>query len=174
MAIRLPLKVALSSDNSNEVGAGSLIGGVSIPFQIPQDTGNIVVKLQAQTAGGGVSATLQTTDDGGTTWFDVARTSIVSSANGVLAEWFSVPVDGFGYRTSGVIASTVATGSVISTGSVLGTTGSAAPSTLANRSFSGLPILSQQARIFLILQAGVSASTVLTTEVKVNSQEATA
>lgn len=174
MAIRLPLRTVLTSDNSTEVGAGSLLGGVSVPFVIPQDTDNIVVKMAVQSAGGGVSATLQTTDDGGTSWFDVARTSIVSSANGVLSEWFSVPVAGFGFRTGGVVTSVVATGSVVSFGSVLSTIGNAAPSILAQKSYSGLPILSQQARLFLQLQAGVSATSVWTTEVKVNSQSATA
>lgn len=171
MSIRLPLKVVLSSDNSTEVGAGSLLGGVAIPFTIPQDTDNIVVKFQAQTAGAGASATLQTTDDGGATWFDVGRTSVVSSANGVLAQWLSVPVLGFGQRTS--YSSTVAIGSVVA-GNNNQPVGNAAPSTLGSGQYSGLPILSQQARIFLTLQAGVSASTVLLTEVKVNSQSATA
>lgn len=171
MAIRLPLKVVLSSDNSTEVGAGSALGGVAIPFTIPQDTNGLVVKFQTQMAGGGASAVLQTTDDGGSTWFDVARTSIVSSAKGVLAEWLTVPVFGFGYKTS--YASVVATGSTIST-NVNTPTGTAAPSILASSSFSGLPILSQQARMFIVLQAGVSASTTLLTEVKVNQQSATA
>ncbi len=171
MAIRLPLTRVLTSDNSTEVGAGSVIGGVAIPFVIPQDTDNIVVKFSAQTAGGGVSATLQTTDDAGTTWFDVARTSIVSSANGVLAQFLSVPTHGFGQRTGP--ASIVAVGSTIAATSN-GTIGNAAPSTLGTGQYSGMPILSQQARIFLVLQAGVSASTVLTTEVLVNNQSATA
>lgn len=171
MAIRLPLKVVLSSDNSTEVGAGSALGGVAVPFIIPQDTDNVVVKFQAQTAGGGVSATLQTTDDGGSTWFDVGRTSVVSSANGVLAQWLSVPVLGFGQRTS--YGSVVAVGSVVSANANQ-PVGNAAPSTLGSGQYSGLPILSQQARIFITLQAGVSASTVLLTEVKVNSQSATA
>lgn len=171
MAIRLPLKVVLSSDNSTEVGAGSVLGGVAIPFVIPQDTDNIVVKFQAATAGGGASAILQTTDDGGTTWFDVGRTSVVSSAQGVLAEWLSVPIIGFGVRTNP--SSVVATGSVLA-GVDSGAIGQAPPSILAAKSYSGLPILSQQGRIFIVLQAGVSASTVLLTEVKVNSQAATA
>ncbi len=173
MAIRLPLKVVLSSNNAGEDGTNSTLGGIAVPFTIPQDTGNVVVKMQTTTAGGGVSATLQTTDDGGTTWFDVARTSIVSSATGVLAEWFSVPVDGFGFRTGGIIASTIATGSVFSFGSVLSTTGSTPPSILAQKSYSGLPILSQQARLFLQMQTAAVGTTWLT-EVKVNSQEATA
>lgn len=162
MAIRLPLKVVLSSDNSTEVGAGSLIGGVAIPVTIPQDTDNVVVKFQAQMAGGGASAVFQTTDDGGTTWFDVARTSVVSSATGVLAEWLSIPVISSGSRINNVASS------------VLSTIKQAPPSTLGANQYSGMPLLSQQARVFLILQAGVSASTVLLTEVKVNSQSATA
>lgn len=171
MAIRLPLRTVLSSDNSSEVGAGSVLGGVPVLFTIPQDSDNIVIKFQAATAGGGVSATLQTTDDSGTTWFDVARTSIVSSSQGVLAEWLSVPVTGFGYRTNAT--SVVAVGSVLA-GTSDGATGQAPPSTLGSKAFSGIPLLSQQARIFIQLQAAVSASTVLLTEVKVNSQSATA
>lgn len=167
MAIRLPLRTVLSSDNSTEVGAGSLLGGVPILFTIPQDTDNIVVKFQAQTAGGGVSAVLQTTDDGGTTWFDVARTSVVSSATGVLAQWLSVPVLSAGINP--IVKSIANVGSI--TG---GSIGNAAPSTLGSREVSGLPILSQQGRIFLITQAGLSGSTTLLTEVKVNSQSATA
>ncbi len=162
MAIRLPLKVVLSSDNSTEVGAGSVVGGVAIPFVIPQDTDNIVVKFQAQTSGGGASAVFQTTDDGGTTWFDVQRTSVVSSATGVLAEWLSIPVISNGMRINNVASS------------VLSTIKQSPPSVLGANQVSGMPILSQQGRIFLILQSGVSATTTLLTEVKVNSQSATA
>jgi hypothetical protein len=174
MAIRLPLKTVLSNNNAGETGAGSLLGVIGIPFTIPQDTDNIVVKLTASVIGGGVSAMLQTTDDGGTTWFGVARTSIVSNANGDAAEWLSVPVNGYGTRTGGVVTSVVATGSVVSFGSVLSTIGSAAPSTVGMKSQSGLPILSQQARIALQMTAAVSNIDSCLTEVKVNSQSATA
>ena len=126
----------LSSDNSGEVGAGSVAGVVAIPFTIPQDTDNIVVKVRASTVGGAVSALLQTTDDGGTTWYDVARTSIITNANNNTAEWMSVPVVGDGYRSCAVGTSVVATGSVVSFGSVSGTTGS------ANRSGDTPPALS--------------------------------
>lgn len=174
MAIRLPLKTVLSSDKNGEVGAGSVNGVVSIPFTIPQDTDNVTVKLSASIVGGGVSAMLQTTDDGGTTWYGVARTSIVSNAVGDAPEWLSVPVDGFGLRPGTLTASVVATGSVFSSGSVFTTIGNAAPSTLGMKTQSGLPILSQQARIALQLTAAVSASPTLLVEVKVNSQSATA
>jgi hypothetical protein len=175
MSIRLPLKTIVSSDNSGEVGAGSVGGGVIIgPFQIPQDTDNVVLKLIASTGGAGVSAQLQTTDDGGTTWYGVGRTSIVSLSTGDNAEWLSVPVNGFGYRTGGVGTSVVATGSVVSFGSVGGATGSAQPSTVGIKSLTGLPILSQTARVIIQLQPLVDGSPTLTTQVKINSQSATA
>lgn len=172
MAIRLPLKVVLSQDSSGEVGAGSVNGFVPYLFTIPQDTDNIVVKVIASTGGGGVSAQLQTTDDGGNTWYGVARTSIVSLALGDAAEWFSVPVSGFGYRSSGNAVASV--GSHNTPVSVLGTIGNAAPSTLGQKSYSGMPILSQQARIVLQLQSSLDGTPNLTTQVKVNSQSATA
>lgn len=162
MAIRLPLTTVVSLNNNDEVGAGSVNGVVaSNPFQLPTDIDNVVVKLKATMAGGGVSAMLQTTDDGGTTWYGVGRTSIVSAATGDNVEWLSVPVAGFGVTTSSVVA----TGSVIA-GSPIG---SAKPSVLSSKSMTGLPILSTTARIALQLQAGITSSSILT-EVKVNSQ----
>lgn len=167
MSIRLPLQTVLSSNNNDEVGAGSVNGVVAIPFTLPQDTDNIVVKLTVTSAGAGVSAQLQTTDDGGTTWFGVARTSIVSAATGDAVQWLSVPVIGFGLRGASVIGTvpSIVSGAIV---------GNAAPSTLAgNGGYTGLPILSQQARIVLQLQAAVTSSSILT-QVKVNSQSATA
>lgn len=177
MAIRLPLRTVLDVNNSTEVGSGpaSTAGGVAHRFTIPQDTDNVVVKLQASVLAGGVSATLQTTDDGGTTWYDVARTSIVSNANNQNAEWINVPVVGFGYRTGYVVASTVATGSVVATTtSILTTTGSAAASTLASKEFSGLPVMAPEARIFLRYTAAVTSIISERVQVKVNNQSATA
>lgn len=163
MSIRLPLTTVLSSTNNDEVGAGSVNGVVAVgPFTIPQDTDNVVVKLTATMAGGGVSAQLQTTDDGGATWFGVGRTSIVSAATGDAAQWLSIPVNGYGVRTSSVVA----VGSVVS-GAIIG---NSAPSTLSiSGGLTGLPILSPTARIALQLQAGVTSSSILT-QVKVNSQ----
>ena len=45
MAIRLPLQGVLSAIGGNETGAGSVAGGIAYPFQIPQDTDNVVVKF---------------------------------------------------------------------------------------------------------------------------------
>lgn len=165
MSIRLPLQTVLSSTNNDEVGAGSVGGGVPILFTIPQDTDNIVLKLTASTVGGAVSAQLQTTDDGGTTWFGLGRTSVVSNANGDNAEWLSIAVAG----TQASSSSIVAVGSVVATGAI----GSAQPSTLASRDVSGLPVLSQQGRVIIQITGSLSSSSILT-QIKVNSQSATA
>lgn len=178
MAIRLPLKTVLTSDNSTELGAGSVAGGVPLLFTIPQDADNITIKFQASMVGTGVSALLQTTDDGGTTWLDVARTSIVSNAvhnaSAQNAQWLSVPVAGFGQ--GGIRASLVAVGSVIVVGNSSGGVGAVNASTLAQGAYSGLPILSPTARMFLLINGNMTSasSNVLITEVKVNSQSATA
>lgn len=174
MAIRLPLKNVLTKDHATEVGAGSVNGGVATTFTIPQDTDNVAVKFTASTVGGGVSVVLQTTDDGGTTWYDLGRTSIVSNANGTTAQWLNHPVIGIGVRSAVIVSSVVAVGSVQSFGSVYGAIGSAAASSLGQLEVSGLPILSQQGRIFLRLTSGVSANALSKVEVLVNNQSATA
>ena len=177
MAIRLPLTTVLDVDNSTIVATGpaSTAGGIAYAFKLPQDTDNVVVKLQASVLAGGVSAVFQTSDDGGTTYYDVARTSIVSNANNQNAEWISIPVNGFGYRPGNVVASTVATGSVVAvTSSVLNTTGSAAASTVGSHSFTGLPILGVQNRIFMRYTAAVTSVLSERIQVKANSQSATA
>lgn len=163
MAIRLPLTTVISQNNNDEVGAGSVNGVVAgSPFQLPIDMDNVVVKLTATVAGAGVSAMLQTTDDGGTTWYGVARTSIVSAATGDAVQWLSVPVSGFGMRGSSVVSA----GSIVSGGII----GNANPSTLSTGGgYTGLPILSSTARIVLQLQAAITSSSILT-QVKVNSQ----
>lgn len=166
MSVRLPLTTVLSYDDVGQTGATSVAGGVAIPFKIPQDTDNIVVKFTASVIAGAVSATLQTTDDGGTTYYDVARTSVVSNSNNVTAEWLSVPVISSGMNP--IVKSTVNSGSILG-----GAIGSAAASTLASRQISGLPILSEQARIFLIYTAAVTSTDLAKVEVKVNSQSAT-
>lgn len=169
MAIRLPLKGVGTFDDSTEVGAGSVAGGVQHLVTLPQDTDNIVVKLSASVAGGGVSATLQTTDDGGTTWYDLARTSVVSNTPAGFEEWLSVPVISAGINP--IVKSTVNSGSILG-----GSIGNASASTLGQRQVSGLPVLSQQARVFVILPAAITsaASNSIVTTVKVNSQSATA
>lgn len=171
MAIRLPLQAVLSysSTNPGHGGPTSVAGGVAKPFLLPQDTDNVVVKLTASVVGGGVSAVFQTSDDGGATFYDVARTSVVSNANSTTAEWLSIPVVGIG--AANVATSVVATGSVQSFG---GTTGSAAASTLAQKTYNGLPVLGVQNRIFLRYTSAVSSIQAESVTVSVNNQSATA
>lgn len=163
MSIRLPLQTVLTAQTT-DVGTSSVAGGLGFPFMIPQDTDNVVVKFQASVVGGGMSAILQTSDDGGTTYYDVARTSIVSSANAGTAQWISAPT-----ISSGVNPRTTFAGASI----VGGTIGSAAASTLGSGAVSGLPILGVQNRLFLVYSGGITVSSVVAT-VKVNQQSATA
>jgi hypothetical protein len=125
-----------------------------------------VVKFQVSIMAGGASAVLQTTDDGGSTWYDVARTSIVSNANATTAEWLNVGVNGLGFRPTYGVAS-VGTGTAVS---ILSTTGTAAASTLGNKEFSGLPILSTYNRVFLRYGAAVTSIISERVTVLVNSQ----
>lgn len=164
MGIRLPLKGVLDVQNNGAIGAASTAGGIANTFTIPQDTDNIVVKFTASTAGAGVSAVLQTTDDGGTTWYDVARTSIIS--DGALPEWLVGTVIGGGVATA---INGFPTASLLSVG-----IGNAAASTVAQRQITGLPILSQQGRVFIRVGAAVTGVTSVRTQVMVNSESGTA
>lgn len=151
MAIRFPLQGILDYTDLNNVGAGSVAGGVAKTFNLTQDTDNVVVKLTASTVGGGISAVYQTSDDGGTTWYDVARTSIVS--NSALPEWLSIPVISPGIANT--ITSVVATGSVQSFAK---TPGNAAASTLGSGQVSGMPIMGPVNRIFLRLSGNLTGN----------------
>lgn len=162
MGIRLPLQAVLDVTDSS-TGSTSTLGGIAYPFKIPQDTDNVVMAFSASVVGAGISAVFQTSPDGGTTYYDVARTSIASaSPSGVGPQWVSVPV--IGGQT--VRASVVAVGSVIA----VNTIGTAAASTLGSGQFSGLPILGIQNRVFLIQQTGISASQGTRVQVLVNNE----
>lgn len=147
MAIRLPLKGVL-----DETHSASSVATTAYTFQLPQDIDNVVVKLSSvATVGGGVSATLQTTDDGGTTWYDIARTSVVSAANATTAEWI----------TAGTISNA-------------GAVGRAGASTLGSGAESQLPILSQVGRVQLIYSTGGMSNGGVRVQVMTGSQSATA
>lgn len=142
MSIRKPLQTVLAVTHSDQ-GAGSVAGGWAYTFSVPQDSDNIVVKFIPSVTAGGASAYLQTTDDG-TTWYDVARTSIVSNsgataASPMNAQWISVPTVSTGLRT-GVTKSA----SILCAG-----IGSSAASTLSSQEVSGMPILGQLNRVFV-------------------------
>lgn len=169
MSIRKPLQtIGTFTATANEVGASSVAGGIAYQVTLPQDTDNVVVKLTASVVGA-YSATFQTSDDGGTTYYDVARTSVVSNANNTTAEWLSIPVIGAGVGLS-------ASASAGSSSVVGATIGSAAASTLSSRQYSGLPILSDKARVFVRITGNITDanSNTYTVQVKANSQSATA
>jgi hypothetical protein len=166
MSIRLPLKTVLSYDDAGQTGATSVSGGVAKTFTIPQDADTVVVKLTASVIAGAVSATLQTSDDGGTTWYDVSRTSVVSNANNTTATWCTGFVNGTGLATA---QNGFPTASILTVG-----IRSTAASTLAANQVSGLPIMGQQGRVFLMYTSAVSSTDLALVEVKVNSQSATA
>lgn len=159
MSIRLPLKTVLTVTDSD---TSSVASGTLTTFTIPQDTDNIVLKLQASVIGGGVSAYLQTTDDGGTTYYDLGRTSVISAGT----QWLSVPVISAGMGAT--------SGSVVGTTFVNPAIGSANASTVGIKQMTGLPVLSQEGRVVLSYSAAGTSNTTVIAEVKVNSQSATA
>lgn len=168
MGIRFPLQEVLDVQNNGLIGAASVAGGIANTFVIPQDTDNIVLKMTASTAGAGVSTIVQTSDDGGTTWYDVARTSIISNAVNENAQWLNIGVNGLGFRTT-VIGQTSVAGQTNTT-VVLNTTGSAAASALGVAGQTGLPILGPLGRTFLVVAAAVTGVASVRTQVYVNSQ----
>lgn len=168
MSIRLPLRnVGTFTAAANETGAGSTAGGFAHAVTLPQDTDNVVVKLTASVVGG-YSAVLQTTDDGGTTWYDVSRTSVVSNSNDTTATWCIGQVNGGGMATA---QNNFPTASLLTVG-----IRSTAASTLAANQISGLPILSQTARVFVRITGDITdaAANTYVVKVLVNSQSATA
>ena len=170
MSIRLPTTQVLDYDDVGNVGASSVNGGLARTFEIPQDCDNVVLKLTASIIGGGVSATFQTTDDGGGTWYDVARTSIVSNANNaVTAQWLSIPVEGHGVRTT-TVSGTIPSVGGQAAASIYAATGSAGASTLGQLEVSGLPLMGRLNRVFLRYTAAVSGNDLSRVRVRANSQ----
>jgi hypothetical protein len=164
MAIRLPLQGIFDTTHTNQ-GTTSVAGGWAYDFKIPQDTDNVVVKVTPSVTAGGVSVIFQTSDDGGNTYYDVARTSIASQNElGKAPQWLSIPTIGNGYRT----AATFAGASIITAG-----IGSASASTLGSQQVSGIPILGLQNRVFLISTGNATAISARI-QVLVNNQSATA
>lgn len=164
MSIRISQTGVLDYNDSGNVGAGSVAGGVAKSFLLPQDLDNVTVKMTASVVGGGVSTFFQTSDDGGTTWYDVARTSIVSLANATTAQWLSVPVVGGGQRTGVVQSASVITAGI----------GSAAASTLGSQQVSGLPIMGINNRVFIVYTGNITANDGVRVVVRANNQSATA
>lgn len=164
MGLRKPLQtIGNFTAAANETGGGSVAGGFAYPFTIPQDSDTIVVKFTASVVGG-YSATLQTSDDGGTTWYDVSRTSVVSNAISGTATWCAGFVNAGGVATA---QNNFPTNSILSVG-----IRNTAASTLAANQVSGLPILSDAGRVFVRITGDITdaAANTYVAQVRVNSE----
>lgn len=169
MSIRLPLTTVLDVTQTDV--SGSVAGGWAYPFKLPQDTDNVIVKFTPSVTAGGASVTFQTSDDGGNTWFDVARTSVASNTGatavaGSRAQWLSIPTISGGVNP--LVKSNANVGSVAG-----GAIGSASASTLGSQEVSGLPVLGLQNRAFVITVGNATAVNARV-QVMVNNQSATA
>lgn len=154
MSLRKPFQTVLDYNDSGNVGATSI---VSKTFFLPQDTDNVVLKIPTASVNGSapvVDVFLQTSDDGGSTFYDVACvrlpstvTSSVLFANNTTAPWVS--------------AATVFKSSVA---------GSAAASSLGANQVSGLPILSEFGRVSIKYSGTITANNGVRVQVSANQQ----
>ena len=177
MSIRIPTQTVLDKTfgPSTTPGSSSVLGIEGQVFLLPQDVDNVVMKwYQASVSGSGtVSLLFQTSDDGGTTFYDVARTNTYTSANGATsilngtAEWTSIPVVSNG-QTSKFTSSLMTTGSLI--GVSVGITGKAASSTLVAGQLSGLPLLGTTARVAVVYTGAITTNDGIKVKVLANSQ----
>lgn len=156
MSVRLPLKIALDYNDSGNTGATSV---VSQTFYIPQDTDGVVLKIPTASVNGTAPTAdvyFQTSDDGGTTFYDVARvgipatvTSSVLVVTNTKPMW--VPMSTYAYGNA----------SVISNASVRG---------LAVNTVSGIPIMGLLNRVQIAYGGTVAANNGLRVQVLVNQQ----
>jgi len=174
MSIRKPLLTVLDYNDSGNTGATSV---VSQTFFVPQDADNIIVKVPVTSINGTsplAAIYLQTTDDGGTTWYDIARLpdvtqTAITNAN---ALFMNANVNGLGVRTT--LGSQVSVLGGGPGGSILSVTGNASMRSLGPQTMSGLPIMGPLNRIQISYAGTVALNAGLQVQVKVNSQSATA
>lgn len=163
MSIRLPVLGIFDTTHTNQ-GTTSVSGGWAYPFKLPQDVDNVVVKVLPSVVAGGVSVIFQTSDDGGTTYYDVARTSIASAnGSGANPQFLSIPT----------ISAGISTGRNFSTSIISAGIGAISASTLTQNQVSGLPVLGIQNRLFLI-STGNATAIEARMIVRANQQSATA
>lgn len=152
MGIRLPSQVVL--DYTMAVASGT----DSKTVLLPQDTDNITIIAWAPTLGAtSDDIYIQTTPDGGTTWFDMMNMQFTAATVFQNAKIASLSTVGTTDRSNQL------TNSVI---------GSAAASTIGANLFSGVPIMGQALRVFH--KIGGSGANSIRVQVLVNQQTATA
>lgn len=159
MSFRQPIQTVLDYNDSGNVGATSI---VSKTFFLPQDTDEVIVKIPVASIVGTapiVDVFLQTTDDGGTTWYDVANLrptyTVVSSTiavNNTLANFMAAGTIGDGQRANSSVV------------------GSTAASTLAANQYSGLPMLSTLGRVSIKYSGTIATNNGFQVQVKTNQQ----
>lgn len=157
MSIRFPLQGVLDYTDTG-VGATSV---VSQTFTIPQDTDNIVMKVTSSVNGTNpaVDVFLQTSDDGGATFYDQAHVSLPQSlAASVItisnpnAQWASAGVIGFDVSPS-----------VIGNASIRGS---------KSNTYTGLPIIGTIGQIQIAYSGVITTNNGVRVQVKANSQSA--
>lgn len=157
MSIRIPTSPALTFTSTATSGTDSQT------VILPQDVDNVTVKLTADTFTGTnptCDVYIQTSDDGGTTWYDMGNLGQVTAAIvNQNARWGFFSTLGGPKRTQGA--------------SVLDI-GAAAASTAGVQSYTGLPIMGRALRVFLKYGGTQLANSGITVKVYTNQQSATA
>jgi hypothetical protein len=150
MSIRFPLQTIKSIKDTGTTGSVT-----ANTFILPQDCDSVVVKAYTGATFTGTNPTcqiwLQTTDDGGSTWYDVFSLPIITAAiDKAAALWGTATV--LGQKSQG---------SVI---------GAATVSTLGSARQGGLPILSRLNRILITYGGTQLTNTGVEIRVMANSQ----
>ena len=144
MAIRLPLQVAL--DYHSSIAAAGTDAATCI---LPQDTDSVTVMLSSSVFGiATLNTYIQTTPDGGSTWYDMANLGQMTAVTGpttatAAAAPFVAHFDTSGAVQANGVASTVNTGSVI-----LRDINQVTSSAVAAGTYSGTPLMSRLIRVF--------------------------
>lgn len=161
MSIRFPDVTVLDFTDTG-VGATSV---VSQTFTLPQDTDNVLMKVVSASVAGTaqtVDVYLQTSDDGGSTYYDIGRArlpdsvaaSVISFAN-ASAQWINAPVTGSNVRQTSIIGNASVRGTAVNTQT-------------------GLPVLGQIGRVQVAYGGVLAANAGVRVQVSVNQQSATA
>lgn len=123
-------------------------GAVAYNFTLPQDCQNAVAQVwldSAWSATGSAQVFIQTSNDGGTTWYDVAMVQVGTSVATYVGKFYShfIPLallGGSDHGISNYVGSVAA--STLSTG--------AAVAASINGTLSGLPMMGTLGRVYLI------------------------
>lgn len=159
MPIRKPTQVLLDYNDSGNVGATSV---VSKTFTIPQDTDSLVIKLVSSSVNGTAPTAdvyLQTSDDGGTTWYDQSRISVpATTVSSVLSNTNA--------KALWDVAVTAGTSDNLNTGSIVG---NASMRGLGSNQHSGLPILGTLGQVQISYGGTITTNNGLRVQVLANS-----